>query len=69
MTNIVVSNKVKSNETSKCFIGYLDDVDKISPLCIILPRMCGCIKYFENGGKDISFKVEDDDVYVKYNQI
>ena len=27
------------------------------------------IKYFENGGKNISFKIEGDNVYVKYNQI
>ena len=27
------------------------------------------IKYFENGGKDMSFKIEDDEVYLKYNKI
>ena len=27
------------------------------------------IKYFENGGKKMSFKIEDDEVYVKYNHI
>ena len=36
--NIVVSNKVKNNnETSKYFIGHLNDIDEISPLCVILP--------------------------------
>ena len=46
------------------------DIDEITPLCIILPQMSGYIKYFENGGKNMSFKVEyDDDVYVKYSQI
>ena len=27
------------------------------------------IKYFEDGGKNMSFKIEDDDVYLKYNEI
>ena len=29
--------------------------------------MSGWIKYFENGGKNMSFKIEDDEVYLKYN--
>ena len=71
---IVVSNNVKnSNETSKHFIGYLNDIEGVSPLCIILPQMDGYIKYFENGGKNMktmkTFKIEDDEVYIKYNQI
>ena len=31
--------------------------------------MNGYIKYFENGGKNISFKIEEDEVYIKYKQI
>ena len=31
--------------------------------------MSGWIKYFGNGGKNMSFKIEDDEVYVKYNSI
>ena len=70
VNSIVVSNKVKNNnETNKYFIGYLNDIDEISPLCIILPQMSSYIKYFENGGKNMSFKIEDDSVYVKYNQL
>ena len=69
VANIVVSNRVKNNETSKYFIGYLDDIDVVLPLCVILPQMSGYIKYFENGGKNMSFKIEVDKVYVKYNQI
>ena len=70
INNIVVSNKVKNNnETSKYFIGYLNDIDDVSPLCIILSQMDGYIKYFENGGKNMSLKIEDDEVYIKYNQI
>ena len=68
---IIVSNKIKgNNETSKVFIGYLDNISGIvRTLCIILPQMSGWIKYFKNGGKNISFKIEDDEVYVKYNSI
>ena len=38
------------------------------PLCIILPQMSGHIKYFDNGGKNKSFKIEDEDVYLKYTE-
>ena len=70
INKIVVSNKVKNNnETIKCFTGYLNDIDDVSPLCIILPQMDGYIKYFENGGKNMSFEIEDDEVYIKCNQI
>ena len=49
-------------------IGYLDDISSIvTPLCIILPQMSCWIKYFENGGKNMSFKIEDDSVHLKYN--
>ena len=49
---IVVSNKIKgNNETSKAFIGFMDDI--VTPLCIILPQMSGRIKCFENGGKNM----------------
>ena len=54
VNNIVVSTKVKNNnDTSRYFIGYLHDIDEISPLCVILPQMSGYIKYFENGGKNM----------------
>ena len=70
INSIVVSNKVKNNnETSKYFIGYLNNFDEVSSLCIILPQIDGYIKYFENGRKNMSFKIEDNEVYIKYNQI
>ena len=70
VNNIVVSSKVKgNNKTSKYFTGYFNDADSVIPLCIILPQMSGYIKYFENGGKNMSFKIEDESVYVKYNQV
>ena len=31
--------------------------------------MIGWIKYFENGRKNMSFKIEDGKVYLKYNKI
>ena len=39
------------------------------PLVLLLPVMSGWVKYFENGGKNMSFKTEDDEVYTKYNNI
>ena len=54
---------------SKYFIGYLHDINVIKSLCIVLPQMSGYIKYFENGGKNMSFKIKDEDVYLKYNGI
>ena len=71
VNKIVVSNKIKgNNETSKVFIGYRSDItDIVTPLCIILPQMSDSIKYFENVGKNVSFKIVDDSVYLKYNEI
>ena len=48
--------------------GYIDDTSVV-PLCLILLQMSGWIKYFENGGKNMSFKIEDDIFYLKYNEI
>ena len=47
---------------------YTDD-NIIRPLCIILPQMSGYIKYFDNDGKIMSFKIEDGSGLVKYNEI
>ena len=67
---IVISYRVKqNNDTYKYFIGYLHHDDVIKPLCVILPQMSGYIKYFENGRKNMSSKIEDEDVYLKYNEI
>ena len=41
----------------------------IRPLCVVLPQMSGYIKYFQNGGKKLSFKIEDKSVYLKYAEI
>ena len=67
---IVVSYRVKhSDDGFKYFIGYLQDDDVIRLLCIILPQMSGYIKYFDNGRKNMSFKIEDQSAYLKYNEI
>ena len=66
---IVVSNKFKhNNEGFKYFIGYLEG-GIVKPLCIILPQMNGYIKYFENGRKNMSFLIKNDEVLEKYDKI
>ena len=66
---IVVSDKLKhNNEGFKYFIGHLKG-EIVKPLCIILPQMSGYIKYFENGSKNMSFLIKDDEVWGKYNEI
>ena len=66
---IVVSDKFKHNsEGFKYFIGYQEG-EIVKPLCIILPQMSGYIKYFENGGKNMSFLIKDDEVWEKYDKI
>ena len=60
---IVVSDKFKHiDDGSKYFIGYLHDFDVIRPLRVILPQISGYIKYFDNGGKNVSSKIEDESV-------
>ena len=57
-----------SDDGFKYFIGYREG-EIVKPLCIILPQMSGYIKYFENGGKNMSFMIKNDDVLDKYNEI
>ena len=69
LSKIVVSSKWKINDTTyKYFCGYLNN-DVIQPLCVILPQMSGYIKYFDDGGKNMSFVTDDKEVYEKYNEI
>ena len=66
---IVISGKFKrSDEGFKYLIGYKRG-EIVKPLCIILPQMNGYIKYSENGSKNMSFFIKDDDVLYKYNEI
>ena len=69
LDKIVVSSKCKINETAyKYLCGYLNN-DVIQPLCVILPQMNGYIKYFDNGGKNMTFVTDNEKVYDKYNEI
>ena len=69
LSKIIVSNKWKINDTRyKYFCEYLNN-DVIQPLCVILPQISGYIKYFDNGGKNMSFVTHDKEVYEKYNEI
>ena len=69
LSKIVVSSKWKLNDTTyKYFCGYLNN-DVIKPLCVVLPQMNGYIKYFDDGGKNMSFVTDDEKVYEKYDEI
>ena len=69
LNKIFVSKKWKIDDTTyKYFCGYLNN-DVIKPLCVILPQMNGYIKYFEDGGKNMSFVTDDEKVYEKCNEI
>ena len=70
LNEIVVSNRWKINDaTYKYLCGYLNN-DTIQPLCVILPQMNGyIIKYFDDGGKNMSFVTDDEEIYEKYNEI
>ena len=62
LSKIVVSSKWKISDTEcKYFCGYLNN-DVNQPLCVILPQMSGYIKYFDDGGKNMSFVTDDKEV-------
>ena len=65
----VVSDKFKhNNDGFKYFIGYKKG-KIVKALCIMFTQITVYIKYFENGGKRMSFVIKDDDVLDKYNEI
>ena len=69
LNKIIVSNKWKINDTTyKYLCGYFNNYT-IQPLCVILPQMNGNIKYFDDGGKNMSFVTNDEEVYEKYIEI
>ena len=69
LSKIVVLNKWKINDTTyKYLCGYLSN-DIIHPLCIILLQMNEYIKYFNDGGKNMSFVTDDEGVYKKYDEM
>ena len=69
LNKIVVSNQSKINDTTNKYLrGYLNN-DTIQPLCVILPQMNGYIKHFEDGEKNMTFVMDDEKIYKKYNEI
>ena len=56
----VICDKIRHNDND-----FDDDI--IRSLCIILLPMSGYIKYFDDGGKNMSFKIEDESAFLKYN--
>ena len=69
LSKIVVSNKWKINDTTyKYSCGYLNN-DIIQPLYVIVPQMSGYIKYLDDGGKNMSFVTDDEELYKKYDEI
>ena len=70
LSKIVVSSRWRLNDrTYKYFFGYLNNDGIIKPLYVILPQMNGYIKYFDDGGKNMSFVTDDEKVYEKYAEI
>ena len=66
---IIVSEKFRySEEGFKYFIGYQEN-ETVKPLCMILPQMNGYIKYFDNGGKNMSLLIKNSEVWEKYEDI
>ena len=66
---IVISDKFRHNDDGfEYFISYKED-DIVKPLYIISPQMSGYMKYFENGGKNMSLLIKDDNLLDKYNEI
>ena len=66
---------MKINDTTyKNISGYLNN-DTIQPLRFILPLMDALmdnliyIKYFDDGGKNMSFVADDEKIYKRYNKI
>ena len=69
LSKIFVSSRWKLNDiTYKYFCGYLNN-NAIKPLYVVLSQMNGCNKYFEDGGKNMSFVTDDEKVYEKYDEI
>ena len=66
---IAVSDKFRhSEEGFEYFISHQED-EIVKPLCIILQQMNGYIKYFDNGGKNMSLSIKNSEVWEKYEEI
>ena len=67
LDKIVVSSKWKIRDTTYKYLYkyYYKNIY----ICVILPQMNGNIKYFDDGGKNMSFVTDDEEIYEKYNEI
>ena len=66
---ILVSDKFRHKDDGfKFIIGYKEG-EIVKLLCIILLQMNAYIKFFQNGGKNMSFVIKYDDVLDKCNEI
>ena len=68
MLDSVDLSKIVVSSRCKLFCEYLNN-NSIKPLCVILPQVDGYIKYFDDGGKNMSFVTDDEKIYEKYNKI
>ena len=69
LSKIIVSSKWKISDTKyKYFRRYINN-GVIQHLCVILLQIRGYIKYFDDGGKSMSFVTDDKEVHKKYNEI
>ena len=69
LDQIDISDKFKHNSEGLKYVTAYQEGGIVKPLCIILAQMSGCIKDFENGGKNMSFLIKDDEVWEKCEQI
>ena len=53
LNKIVVSKKLMIQHIN-IYVGT------IQPLCVVLPQMDGYIKYFDDGGKNMTFVMDDE---------
>ena len=68
VNKIVLSNKISFGKNDfKYFIGS-KDAKKIRPLCIFLPKMSACRRYFDKT-KCMPFLIRDEKLLEKYNEI
>ena len=63
---LVFNESYGSKNSFKYFIGYNNVI--IIPLCIKLPQMIGYVRNFD-GDRTMSFKISDNKLLIKYNQI
>ena len=63
--NMLISHMISSLEKNyKYFTGYMDDVYKIKPFSVILPKMSGYGKCL-----DMHFLIEDEELLKKHNML